>query len=124
MVLSITLRTPTGTPTIEFVATPSFEASARKLLTEADRRELELLLLRDPRRGQVMERTGGFRKVRFARPSRREGKSGGTRVIYYLLERRDRLYLLLVDAKGVKDDLSGVEENELRRLAKALEEEL
>jgi len=35
----------------------------------------------------------------------------------------DRIYLLLVYAKGVKDDLTGAEENELRRLAKALEEE-
>jgi len=92
-------------------------------LTEEDRRELELLLLEDPRRGQLIERTGGFRKVRFARPSRREGKSGGTRVVYYFLNRRERIYLLLVYAKGVKDDLTRAEENELRKLARALEEE-
>lgn len=92
-------------------------------MTEEDRRELELLLLEDPTRGQLIERTGGFRKVRFARPSRREGKSGGTRVIYYFLDRRDRIYLLLVYAKGVKDDLTRAEENELRKLARALEEE-
>ena len=92
-------------------------------MTEEDQRELELLLMEDPRRGQLIERTGGFRKVRFGRPSRREGKSGGTRVIYYLLDRRDRIYLLLVYAKGVKDDLTRAEENELRKLARALEEE-
>ena len=92
-------------------------------MTEEDRRELELLLLEDPNRGQLIERTGGFRKVRFARPSRREGKSGGTRVIYYFLDRRDRIYLLLVYAKGVKDDLTRAEENDLRKLARALEEE-
>ena len=82
-----------------------------------------MLLLEDPTRGQLIERTGGFRKIRFARPSRREGKSGGTRVIYYLLDRRDRIYLLLVYAKGVKDDLTRAEENDLRKLARALEEE-
>lgn len=84
---------------------------------------MELLLLENPTRGQLIERTGGFRKVRFARPSRREGKSGGTRVIYYLLDRRNRIYLLLVYAKGVKDDLTRAEENDLRKLAKALEAE-
>ena len=84
---------------------------------------MELLLLDDPKRGRLIERTGGFRKVRFARRSRREGKSGGTRVIYYFLERRYRIYLLLVFAKGVKDDLTRAEENELRKLARALEEE-
>lgn len=81
------------------------------------------MLLEEPRRGQVIERTGGFRKVRFARPSRREGKSGGTRVVYYYVERRDRIYLLLVYSKGVKDDLTRAEENELRRLGRALEGE-
>lgn len=105
------------------MATHSFEASAKKLLTDEDRRTLELLLLEDPRRGQLIERTGGFRKVRFARPSRHEGKSGGTRVIYYLVDRRDRIYLLLVYSKAVRDDLTRAEENELRKLAKALEAE-
>ena len=81
------------------------------------------MLLDDPRRGQVIERTGGFRKIRFGRPSRREGKSGGTRVIYYLADRRDRIYLLLVYSKTVKDDLTRAEENELRTLARALEGE-
>ena len=84
---------------------------------------MELLLLEEPTRGQLIERTGGFRKVRFARPSRREGKSGGTRLIYYLLDRRDRIYLLLVYAKGVKDDLTRAEENDLRKLARELEAE-
>lgn len=110
-------------PDIEFVATHGFEASAKRILTEEDRRRLELLLLEEPRRGQLIERTGGFRKMRFARPSRREGKSGGTRVIYFVLDRRNRIYLLLVYAKGAKDDLTRAEENELRKLARALEEE-
>ncbi|MEX2531663.1 MAG: hypothetical protein WD960_12905 [Gemmatimonadota bacterium] len=107
----------------EFVSTPTFEGSAKKLLTEEDRRKLELLLLEDPMRGDVIERTGGFRKVRFARPSRREGKSGGARVIYYISERKERIYLLLVYSKSVKDDLSRAEENELGKLGRILEGE-
>jgi hypothetical protein len=108
---------------VEFVSTRMFEASAKKLLTEEDRRQLELMLVTDPRRGQVMERTGGFRKVRFARPSRKEGKSGGTRVIYYFIQRKDRIYLVEVYAKGVKDDLTRAEENGLREVARVLEGE-
>jgi hypothetical protein len=108
---------------VEFIATRMFEASAKKLLTEEDRRQLELMLLADPRRGQVMERTGGFRTVRFTRPSRREGKSGGTRVIYYFIQRKDRIYLIEVYAKGVKDDLSRAEESGLREVARVLEGE-
>ncbi|MEZ4425421.1 MAG: hypothetical protein R3E98_18630 [Gemmatimonadota bacterium] len=108
---------------IEFVTTSMFETSAKKLLTEEDRRELELLLLEDPRRGDVVPRTGGFRKVRFARPSRKEGKSGGTRVIYYFIQRTDRIYLIEVYAKGVKGDLTRSEEHALRDVARVLEGE-
>lgn len=114
---------PAPDANVELIATPAFEASAKKLLTEEDRRQLELLLVADPRRGQVIERTGGFRKLRFARPSRREGKSGGTRVIYYFIQRKVRIHLIEVYAKGVKDDLTRAEENALRQIARALERE-
>ena len=114
---------PSSEAYVEFVTTRSFEASAKKLLTEEDRRQLEMLLVANPRRGQVIERTGGFRKVRFARPSRREGKSGGTRVIYYFIQRNDRIYLIEAYAKGVKDDLTRADENELRDVARVLEGE-
>lgn len=113
----------TDEPYCEFVSTPAFEVAAKRLLTEEDRRYLEVLLLDDPRRGQLVQRTGGFRKMRFARPSRREGRSGGTRVIYYYVDRMDRIYLVLVYAKGAKDDLTQAEENELRKLAKIFDEE-
>ena len=108
---------------LEFVCTPSFEGAAKKLLTEDDRRQLELVLLANPTAGAVIEHTGGFRKVRFARPSRGEGKSGGSRAIYYLLSRRSRIYLVLVYAKNVRDSLTRAEENQLRTLARQLEGE-
>jgi hypothetical protein len=50
-------------------------------------------------------------------------RAAGPRVIYYYLDRRNRIYLLLVYSKGVKDNLTRAEENELRKLAKALERE-
>jgi hypothetical protein len=108
---------------LEIIATPSFESSVKKLLTEEDRRQLELKLVADPKVGPVIEHTGGFRKVRFARPSRPEGKSGGTRIIYFVVERRERIYLVLAYAKNVKDGLTTTEENELRQLARQLEGE-
>jgi hypothetical protein len=44
-------------------------------------------------------------------------------VIYYFLDPPDRIYLILVYSKSVKDDLNRAEENELRELARALEGE-
>ena len=79
------------------------------------------MLLADATAGSVIDRTGGFRKVRFARSSRREGKSGGARIIYYFLARRRRIYLVLAYSKNVRDDLTKAEENGLRKLACQLE---
>ncbi len=105
------------------VSTPTFEASARGVLAEADRRELEVLLAEDPRRGAIVPRTGGFRKIRFARPTRTEGKSGGVRVIYYFVDREELVLLFLVYPKSQKDDLTPAEENALKKIAKALKGE-
>ena len=47
----------------------------------------------------------------------------GTRVIYYYIDPKDRVYLIEVYAKGVKDDLTRAEENELRAIARVLDGE-
>jgi hypothetical protein len=44
-------------------------------------------------------------------------------VIYYFIQRKDRIYLIEVYAKGVKDDLSRAEESGLREVARVLEGE-
>ncbi|MBW3554817.1 MAG: type II toxin-antitoxin system RelE/ParE family toxin [Gemmatimonadetes bacterium] len=106
---------------LEFVWLPVFERSARKLLTEEDRRALEALLCEDPEAGDVIRGTGGFRKLRF--PLTGRGKRGGARVIYFLDERCERVYMILVYAKGVRENLSRAEMNELARLARELKNE-
>ena len=105
------------------VSTPTFEASAKGVLEEADRRELEVLLAEEPHRGAIVPRTGGFRKLRFARPTRTEGKSGGVRVVYYFVDREELVFLILVYAKNRKDDLTPAEENVLKKIAKELKGE-
>jgi putative transcriptional regulator len=49
---------------MEFVAAHGFEAPAKRLLREDDRRALKLLLLENPRRGQLMEGTERAQKAR------------------------------------------------------------
>jgi len=62
------------------VETPGYLALARKLFSENEMADIVSLLAADPKAGDVMEGTGGFRKVRIARQS--TGKSGGARVVY------------------------------------------
>ena len=68
----------------------------------------------NPLAGDVIEGTGGLRKVRVAAKGR--GKRGGARVIYYHVSSAAQIRLLLIYAKGRKDDLSADEKRALRGL--------
>jgi len=74
-----------------------------------------------PKAWPIIVGTGGARKARAARGGR--GKSGGARVIYYVVSRRDVLYLLDVYAKSMKENLTNAETREIRKLIAAIEAE-
>ena len=64
------------------VETPGFLADTRGLcLTDAERWSIIVWIAANPMAGDVMEGTGGARKVRFA--GKGKGKSGGYRVITF-----------------------------------------
>lgn len=60
--------------------TPEYLRRCDKLLTEAERRDVVDCLAAHPKAGDLMEGTGGVRKMRWARAGR--GKSSGVRIIY------------------------------------------
>lgn len=104
----------------EFVYLPSFLEKWKHLgLTDENIRELENVLLKDPKIGPVMKGTGKVRKLRFAFQGR--GKSGSSRVIYVDFEVFEKIYFLDVYAKNEKDNLSPKERNELKQAVEMLE---
>ncbi len=105
----------------EFVETPTFRRSAEGLLSDEELRTLQNALVSDLERGPIIPGTGGLRKIRVALPG--GGKSGGARVVYYPMRRRDRVYLVLVYPKNVQATLSGEQKRRLRHLARQLEGE-
>jgi hypothetical protein len=56
-------------------------------------------------------------------PGAGAAKSGGARIIYYVMTRKGMLYLLDVYAKSAKEDLTDAEKREIRNLIAALEAE-
>jgi hypothetical protein len=84
------------------------------LLTDDEYAALQWALVHDPKMGDVIQGTGGLRKARWA--AQGKGKSGGVRVIYYHLSARNRLRMVLIYRKGIKDDLSAQEKKELKAL--------
>ncbi len=97
---------------------PQYLRTASKLLTEEDRHAVVEYLATHPLAGDLMEGTGGVRKLRWARDGR--GKSGGVRVIYYFHSEAMPLYLLTMFAKNERTNLSKAERNELAGLVDVL----
>ena len=93
---------------------PEYIWRANELLNEAERKSIIDYLAAHPRAGDIMEGTGGIRKIRWARGGR--GKSSGVRVIYYYHDERIPLYLLTVFGKNEKPNISKFERNELAKL--------
>jgi hypothetical protein len=93
---------------------PEFIRAADKLLTESERQDVIRYLAEHPKDGDLLEGTGGIRKLRWGRGG--QGKSGGVRVIYYFHDEAMPLYLLTLFAKGDKTNLSKAERNELAEL--------
>ncbi|RCW71296.1 RelE toxin of RelEB toxin-antitoxin system [Pseudorhodoferax soli] len=97
---------------------PEFIREADKLLSVAERQELIRYLALHPKAGDLMEGTGGVRKLRWGRGD--HGKSGGVRAIYYFHDEQMPLYLLTLFAKGDRANLSKAERNELAGLTVVL----
>ena len=98
--------------------TPTFQRRAERLLTEDELDELIGFLAANPEAGDVIQDTGGVRKVRFA--AQGKGKSGGVRVIYYFYDEEQPLYALLIYGKGEQDNLSPEQKKAVRAFAEAI----
>ena len=83
---------------------PEYLRATARLLADADRRAIIDHLAAHPADGELIEGTGGVRKLRWGRDGR--GKSGGVRVIYYFHSEAMPLYLLTMFAKNERANLS------------------
>ena len=105
-----------------FIEVPLFSKRWAEIgLGEEELLALQIMLLKDPQSGPVMEGTGGIRKVRF--PLENKGKSGSVRVCYTDFEEYEVTYLITAFTKNDKDNLTQDEKNVLKKLVKALKQE-
>ena len=105
-----------------FIEVPLFTKRWKEIgLNDDDLLVLQIMLLKDPASGPVMEGTGGIRKVRF--PIENRGKSSSVRVCYTDFEEYEVTYLITAFTKNEQDNLSASEKAVLKKLVKALKEE-
>ena len=76
--------------------------------------QIENDLLKNPEVGAIVPGTGGLRKARAADPTRNKGKRGGSRYMYFYVERDGQIFLLLLYNKDEQDDLTTAQKKWLR----------
>jgi len=100
-----------------FVESSIFEKYRTNYLTDDAFRQLQSTLLESPLAGDVIQGTGGLRKIRIA--SKGKGKRGGARVIYYYFDSYQRFYLLTIYAKNEMSDLTTSQKQQLKMFMEA-----
>ncbi|MDG1646622.1 type II toxin-antitoxin system RelE/ParE family toxin [Erwinia sp. STN24] len=106
---------------IEFIETPMFTRQIKQIATDEELRELQKTLIESPDKGDLIQKTGGLRKVRMATGN--QGKSGSARVIYFLAT-GEVIYLVMAYPKSTKDSLTDAEKAALKTLTQQLKDEV
>jgi hypothetical protein len=100
------------------VELPEFLRKSDKLLSNAERLSIINYLSAHPAAGDIMQGTGGIRKLRWS--AQGKGKSGGVRVIYYHHNESMPLFLLTLFGKGEKANITKSESNDLAKFTSLL----
>jgi len=98
-----------------FFETTFFTATVSEYLTTEEYQQLQTSMLADPECGDVMPRTGGFRKLRWADSRRGKGKRGGLRVIYYWLLNHRQFWMFAIYDKDEMVNLTSDQEKQLKQ---------
>ena len=78
-----------------FIEVPIFTKKWKELgFTDENLRELQKVLLDDPKAGDAIQGTGGLRKIRIPIENKGKGKRGGARVVYVDVELKESIYFI------------------------------
>ena len=102
-----------------FVEHPAFERHRSEYLDDESFRVLQDELMRNPEAGDLIEGTGGLRKMRFADGRRGKGKRSGLRIIYFWWDGRDQFWLFTLYGKDEVADLTAAQRAQLKVMVKA-----
>jgi hypothetical protein len=102
-----------------FVELPAFQRHRDSYLDDEGFRALQAALMLDPEAGDVIEGTGGLRKLRLGDRRRGKGKRGGLRIIYFWWNKGSQFWLYAIYDKDEMDDLGPRERAALKEMLKA-----
>jgi len=101
-----------------FIESKLFEKLREKYLEDESYRQLQNFLLEQPLSGDIIQGTGGLRKLRWS--ANGKGKRGGIRTIYLYITGKSHIHFLTLYAKNEVSDLTAQE----KKILKSIVEEL
>ncbi len=104
---------------ILILTTPAFDKKAGKLLSEDALEELYDYLEECPDSGQIIQGTGGIRKLRWASGKNNKGKSGGVRILYHY-SKEVMVLLITLYSKSEKENITQAEKSILKSIVEKL----
>ncbi|OGO80618.1 MAG: hypothetical protein A3K41_00915 [Chloroflexi bacterium RIFOXYD12_FULL_57_15] len=99
---------------MQFIETSIFTRQVTDLLTDDEYSQLQVALSVHPDLGDIIQHSGGLRKVRWSLAGR--GKRGGVRAIYYWVVAEDQILMLFMYPKNVMGDLTPQQLKVLRQI--------
>ena len=103
------------------IETRIFTRRIKELMSDDEYRALQETLVNRPSMGDIVQGTGGLRKVRWKQEG--HGKSGGVRVIYYWMTEDEQLYMLYVYPKSTQEDLTAKQKKDLKSIVERWSDE-
>ncbi len=101
-----------------FIELPPFERHRDDYLDDDGFAQLQVELMVNPVAGDLIEGTGGLRKLRFKDSRRSKGKRGGLRVIFYYWTGGPEFWLFTLYDKDEMSDLTPKQRATLKEIIK------
>jgi hypothetical protein len=101
-----------------FIELPAFERHRDDYLDDDGFAQLQVELMVNPVAGDLIEGTGGLRKLRFKDSRRSKGKRGGLRVIFYYWTGGPEFWLFTLYDKDEMSDLTPKQRVALKEIIK------
>ncbi len=96
------------------IETTVFTRQVKNLLSDDEYRELQVTLANKPNAGNLIQKTGGLRKLRWK--AKGKGKSGGVRTIYYWAVAHEQILMLFIYPKSERSNLTPDQRKTLGRI--------
>lgn len=96
------------------VETSIFTRLIKELMSDDEYKELQEALINRPDMGDLIQGSGGLRKVRWSLEGR--GKSSGVRAIYYWVTEDHHIRMVFVYPKGRQENLTKDQIKQLRTI--------